>query len=104
MLRAAVTVAAAVRRLPRRGAVEVFAATVRPYRRGPAVWRDYLSPPLLRALEAHREHFGHVRVLGRFEVPEGDRIVRSGADRKPWSCAPWHVQRSVRMTLTAVSP
>ena len=42
MLRAAVTVAAAVRRLPRRGAVEVFA-------------RDYLSPPLLRALEAYRE-------------------------------------------------
>ena len=59
MLRAAVTVAAAVRRLPRRGAVEVFA-------------RDYLSPPLLRALEAYREHFGHVRVPQSFEVPEGD--------------------------------
>ncbi len=42
-----------------RAAVEVFA-------------RDYLSPPLLRALEAYREHFGHVRVPQSFEVPEGD--------------------------------
>jgi hypothetical protein len=75
MLRAAAAGAAALRRWPcRRRRVVAVAAAAAGGRRDPPGWarRHYVPLPLVEALEAHKEHFGHVRVPSRFVVPNDD--------------------------------